>query len=104
MTPFKEGQEERIKAAVSDTITKYVALNRDFGFNMVVLTQDNREHIINIGTSILSNKWEIGYGGGSFIQAIVDNNLSEVFGRADDINVNCIRFYVSLMYNQGYIS
>jgi hypothetical protein len=31
----------------------------------------------------------------------VNNDLSEAFGRADDINIHCIRFYVMLMYNVG---
>jgi hypothetical protein len=61
-----------------------------------------REHVITIGTSILCTKWKIGYPGGSFVQAIVDNNLSESFGRADTANRDIILFYCKLIYNATY--
>jgi hypothetical protein len=58
-------------------------------------------HIIEIGTSILCTKWNVGYPGGDFVQAVVDNDLREAFGRADDVNQHCIKFYLMLMYNVG---
>lgn len=105
MTPFEEGQEERIRETVSKRIDEY-RLHKpgDINFGFVASDTGNKEHVISIGTSILSTKWEIGYPGGSFVQAIVDNNLMETFSRADAINVNCIQFYVYLIYNQGYIA
>ena len=36
---------------------------------------------------------------GSFVKSIVENNLDGAFGNADNINVNCIRFYVMLKHN-----
>ena len=45
------------------------------------LNNDDKEHVINIGTSILCTKWKIGYPGGSFVQAIVNNDLMETFSR-----------------------
>lgn len=63
------------------------------------LNNDDKEHVINIGTSILCTKWNIGYPGGSFVQAVVDNDLMETFSRADDINSKVIKFYVHLIYN-----
>ena len=104
MAAFEEGQEERIQQAVEKRIIEYSAQGRDVGFNIVASNPDNRDHIVRIGTRILCTRWEIGYLGGSFAQAIADNNLSEAFGRADDINVNAIRFYVTLLYNQSYVS
>ncbi len=100
----KETQEDRIREAVSSYIDRYLEFTNDPGFAIVAsLSIENRDHIVNIGTSILCTKWEVGYPGGSFVQAIVNNDLRETFGRADRINLNCIRFYCTLMYNQSYI-
>ena len=104
MTPFKEGQEERIREAVRARIAEYSIGCRDVGFRSEIMPFiDGREHVVNIGTSILGTKWGLGYPGGSFVQAVVDNNLMEAFGRADHINLNCIQFYVYLIYNQSYV-
>lgn len=67
------------------------------------LIPDSRQHIIDIGTSILCTKWGVGYPGGSFVQAVVSNNLMESFSRADSINSGAIRFYCSLIYNTVYV-
>lgn len=63
------------------------------------LNNDDKDHVINIGTSILCTKWNIGYPGGSFAQAVVNNDLMETFSRSDDINSKVIKFYVHLIYN-----
>ena len=91
-----EQQQEIVITVVSDYFDKY-------GDKYLPLYPKltEKEHIINIGTSILCTKWKVGYPGGSFAKAVVDNDLSESFGRADDINVHCIRFYLMLMYNVG---
>lgn len=106
MKDLKEGQEERIREAVIARIKEYSETGRDLGFMMATSSAfDNEmEHITNIGVSILCTKWEVGYPGGGFVQAIVDNNLMEAFGRADHINLKAIGFYVYLIYNQGYVS
>lgn len=104
MTQFSEGQEARIREAVDKMISAYnLERLKDINFAFTATNPIDREHIVSIGTSILSKRWEIGYPGGSFVQAIVDNNLTETFARADATNVNCIQFYVYLIYNQGYI-
>jgi hypothetical protein len=61
----------------------------------------NRDHIINIGTSILCTKWKIGYEGGGFVQAVVDNNLTRAVSNADATNIKALKFYCQLMYNVG---
>ncbi|CAB4175021.1 hypothetical protein UFOVP1247_68 [uncultured Caudovirales phage] len=105
MTPFTEGQEERIREAVRSRIKEYSNNCRDAGFNLTISPfTDAESHVVSIGTSILATKWGIGYPGGSFVQAVVDNNLTETFSRADGVNLNCIRFYVYLIYNQSYVS
>ena len=91
-----EQQQEIVRTLVSDYFNKY-ALEL-LPYNIVI---DAHSHIIDIGTSILCTKWGVGYPGGSFAQAVVNNDLAEAFGRADDINIHCIRFYVMLMYNVG---
>ncbi len=69
------------------------------GFLLLGKLPESRQHIIRIGTSILCTKREVGYPGGSFVQAIVNNDLMGAFGRADRINRDCIGFYCKLLYN-----
>jgi hypothetical protein len=91
-----EQQQEIVRAVVSDYFDKYADK-----YLALFLKISQKDHIIDIGTSILCTKWSVGYPGGSFAQAVVNNDLAEAFGRADDINIHCIRFYVMLMYNVG---
>ena len=91
-----EQQQEIVRTVVSDYFDKYA-----IQYVPYMMMNIERDHIVDIGTSILCTKWEVGYPGGSFAKAVVDNDLSESFGRADDINIHCIRFYVMLMYNVG---
>jgi len=68
----------------------------------VSLDADEYNHIIGIGISVLETKFpEIGpgYPGGSFVQAVVNNDLMEAMGRADSINVKFLKFYCTLLYN-----
>lgn len=91
-----EQQQEIVRTVVSDYFDKHAVQYVPY-----MMMNIERDHIVNIGTSILCAKWNVGYTGGSFVQAMVSNDLSEAFGRADDINVHCIRFYLMLMYNVG---
>lgn len=91
-----EQQQQVVKSIVTDYFDKHA-----IQYVPYMMMNIERDHIVDIGTSILCTKWEVGYPGGSFAKAVVDNNLSEAFGRADDINIHCIRFYVMLMYNVG---
>ena len=63
-----------------------------------------RQHVIECGTSILCTKWQVGYPGGSFAQAVANNDLMGAFATADHINQDAIKFYCSLMYNTGFIA
>lgn len=93
-------QEKRIRKHVDLCIDNYAD---QCGHAFQLHAKWEREHIINCGESVLNTKWGIGHPGGSFVQAIVDNDLREAFGRADVINQDCIKFYVMLIYNTGYI-
>lgn len=65
-----------------------------FGF-----TQDVIDHVTNMCYSILCTKHKIGYPGGSFVQAVVNNDLMGTFSRADHINKDFIELYCKLLYN-----
>jgi hypothetical protein len=63
------------------------------------VTPSDLDHIINIGTSIMCTKWNIGYEGGSFVQAIVNNDLSKAVSSADGTNIKALKLYCLMMYN-----
>jgi hypothetical protein len=91
-----EQQQEIVRTIVSDYFDKHATESLPLHLMM-----SEYEHIIYIGTSLLCTKWNVGYPGGDFVKAIIDNDLSAAFARADHINQHCIRFYVMLMYNVG---
>jgi hypothetical protein len=91
-----EEQQDIVRELVFDYINKY-----GIQYLPYTMMQIEKNHIINTATSIMCAKWNVGYPPGNFAQAVVDNDLRETFGRADDINIHCIRFYVMLMYNVG---
>lgn len=64
-----------------------------------IVTPSDLDHIINIGTSIMCTKWNIGYEGGGFVQAVVDNNLSKAVSNADGTNIKALKLYCLMMYN-----
>lgn len=70
-------------------------------YTMQPMASEQGQHIIQIGTSILCTKWGIGYPGGSFVQAVVDNDLMAAVSRADGTNVKMLPFYCKLIYNIG---
>jgi hypothetical protein len=65
------------------------------------ISQSERSHIIEIGTSILCTKWKVGYEGGSFVQSFVANDLMGAIGRADTTSYKGFKFFASLIYNVG---
>lgn len=62
----------------------------------VTLTEEEMNHVINIGTSVLQTR-DGGIQGGSFVQAVVDNDLTRTYNRADSINRKVIPFYIILL-------
>lgn len=70
--------------------------DRWYGTQMAVsLSPQEMEHVLNIGLSVLQTR-DGGIPGGSFVQAIVNNDLSGAFGRADSTNLKSIPFYIDL--------
>ena len=63
------------------------------------MSEENKNHILNIGTSIICTQHNIGYAGGSFVQSIVNNDLRGAFANADGTNLKAIRFYLMMIHN-----
>jgi hypothetical protein len=92
---------EQTISTVRELVSNYMVANDNLIPIQHRLNPEDISHIENIGTSILCTKWKVGYPGGSFVQAVVDNKLTEAFGRADSVNRDCMLFYTSLMSNVG---
>ena len=85
-----------IKSKVKDYLVKY---GNHYIQSYTNLTNEDIDHIINTGTSIMCTRCEIGFPGGGFVQAIVDNDLRGSYAAADSTNALAIRFYVMMIYN-----
>ncbi len=85
---------------VRNLVVKFYRENADdCGLNSVLTAQ--RDHIIDIATSILCTKWKVGYEGGGFVQAFVTNDLMNAIGRADAVTIKGFKFFGMLVYNVG---
>ena len=93
--------QEQVKE-VRDIVRHYFEENSMYA-GIDDMSTDNKEHVINIGASILCTKWDIGHKGGSFVQAVVANDLSKALGCADYINEKALKFYCQLIQNVGMI-
>jgi hypothetical protein len=61
----------------------------------VTLTTEEMNHVTSVGVSVLQTR-DGGIPGGSFVQAIVKNDLSGSYNRADSTNLRVIPFYITL--------
>jgi hypothetical protein len=66
-----------------------------FSQNKIGLSEEQIDHVKSIGVSILQTR-DGGMQGGGFVQAVVANDLSGAFNRADSTNLKVIPFYVIL--------
>ena len=62
---------------------------------METLTDEEISHVTSVGVSVLQTR-DGGVPGGSFVQAIVKNDLSGSYTRADSTNRKVIPFYIIL--------
>lgn len=92
---------EQIINTVRELVSEYLNKNLNLIPTQHAINNESVQHILSIGTSILCTKWKVGYSGGSFVQSVVDNKLTEAFGRADSVNRDCMSFYVSMITNVG---
>lgn len=96
---YNKEQEGRIKIAVSE----YMIRNSHLIPIQLMMNPETVAHITGIGTNLIMNHWGCNTNPGSFIQAILDNDLEGSVNRADDINQKLLPFYVTLKYNLGYV-
>ena len=61
----------------------------------VTLTTEEMNHVTSVGISVLQTR-DGGIPGGSFVQAIVKNDLSGSYNRADSTNLKVVPFYIIL--------
>jgi hypothetical protein len=95
----RDQAQEIITKEVTDYLEKY---GESSGVPpRILMDKESREHVITIGTSIMMNRLGFNTFPGSFVQAVLDNNLHSAFNRADSINQQCLRFYITMMYSMG---
>ena len=92
--------EDQIRI-VRELVEDYFDKNAEYSILDKATRTLERAHIVAIGTSVLCTKWNIGYAGGSFVQAVVSNNLMQAVASADLTNIQALKFYCQLMYNVG---
>jgi hypothetical protein len=87
----------KVNKAVEDYFNKNAVKTR-VPFHLIV-DGEAKSHIINIGTSIMLNRLGVNTYPGSFVQAVLDNDLSGAFSRPDNVNAQVLGFYITMMYN-----
>lgn len=87
-----ENIKKQVQAYFNQNAHNYIS-------NFAALSEEDKNHIVNIGTSIICTRHNVGFPGGSFVQSIVNNDLAGTIGRADHVNIHAIRFYVMMMHN-----
>ena len=90
-------QIEVVRKVVEDYCSKEMYLTHGF-----IPSDEEYQHILNIGESILCTKWNVGHPGGGFVKAVVDNNLQLAYNRADFINRKYLQLYVGLIQSVSY--
>ena len=86
---------------IKETVKKYFENNKEYDNALLYASGSEQRHIIEMGTSILCTKWEVGFPGGSFVQAVVENDLAKAISTADNTNIKALKFYSQLIYNVG---
>ena len=94
-------KREQLESKVRKAVTTYLSENfHTTRVPMHIMThEESREHAISIGTSIMLNRIGIDTRPGSFVKAVLDNDLSSAVLRADNINSQMLAFYTTMMYN-----
>lgn len=68
-----------------------------YGSSMITLplSDEDAEHVIRVGASVLMTRDGV-LSGGSFVQAVVDNNLEAAVNSADSVMKKCLVFMTYL--------
>lgn len=83
----------KIKKIVTDYYDKHESLY------FSDISDEDKQHVISIGVSLLCTKWDKYYAGGSFVKSIINNDLRSAVDTADLTNLKYIPFYVRLIHN-----
>ena len=86
-----------------DTLENYkelaeATLSKTRSFIIGPLTPDEESHVINIARSVMTTRDNVMMGG-SFAQAIVNNDLREAVNRADDTCIRALKFFTYCRHN-----
>jgi hypothetical protein len=91
---------EEAQKIVREKVSDYLERNaRTTSVPIEILFGEEREHVVNIGTAIMLNKLGFDTWPGSFVQAVLDNDLVGSFNKADHINRQCLGFYATMISN-----
>ena len=93
--------QDKLRSIISPQVEEYFNKNwiSTYVPYEVALNAESKDHIINIGTSIMMNVLGYNTYPGSFIQAILRNDLQGSVGQADHINIKALAFYATMKYN-----
>jgi hypothetical protein len=79
-----------------DKVAKYKAAAQRWA----AMYKVDEQHAIDVAASVLMTRDGV-LQGGSFVQAIVDNNLREAINRADDTCIKYLKFFSIINHNCG---
>ena len=101
MRTTTDEHRERVYEGVAEYLTKNIHTLPE----QIQLNRDAQSHIVSIGTSIMLCKWQLENSQmhGSFVRAILENNLLSAITYSDTVNRYALPFYVTMMHNLGYI-
>ena len=88
-----------MREIVRTKVKEYMTNNISLLPSTITLNQVSLEHVEDIGTSILCTKWKVDYPGGSFAQAVVNNELRQSFNFADSVCRQALHFFVVMVSN-----
>lgn len=88
---------------VTQIVRDYLEKNGQYYIpNFETMGEQTKEHIVGIGSKIMLKHWGLDdMVHGSFVESFLNNDLRLAVSYADNINVNCLRFYVMLQNNAG---
>lgn len=89
------------KEIVKSYVQKYFLENAEYFISNKDVVNWEMDHIVETGTQIMCNKWNIGNMGGGFVDAVINNDLSRAVSNADITNQYALRFYCAMLYNMG---
>lgn len=87
--------------SVKDLVKRFLNVNGVYyieGFNL--LRNEDKNHIINIGTNIMVSYWGMTNEKQSkFVEDFLNNDLDGVLCSTDNLKLKCLKFFSSLKNN-----